>query len=102
MNALISLVYSVIAGFPAGSVVDHILVTVTGATAGATPLSQKLAPDASSVTFANLPADTYTVTAQGFPAIGAGFGTPAGTTFTITAPATVSLSLPATVTAAQS
>jgi hypothetical protein len=99
MNALISITYADVPGFPENSVVDHILVTVTGSTTPAT--SQSLPPSTGTVTFPNLPADTYTVTAQGFPATGAGFGTAASATFTITAPATVTLSLPATLSATQ-
>lgn len=99
-NILIS--YTDVPGFPAGSIVDHIVVTVTGTAAGNTlPNMQAVPPGTASVTF-DLIADDYTVSAQGFAADGTGFGKPVSTTFTITAAATISLSLPATVSATQS
>lgn len=80
---------------PAGTVVDHITVTVTGSAAGnTTPVSQSVPAGTTSVTFTSLPADTYTATAQAFPATGAGLGTPATGSFTITEPFTVTVQVP--------
>lgn len=100
-SAVVSVSYAVVDGFPPGSVVDHILVTCVGASTGAQP-SQTVPPGTTTATFTALAPDTYTFTAQGFPAAGAGFGTAVSTTLTVTAPATVSLNLPSTLSAAQS
>jgi len=100
MNANIAISYTDVPGFPAGSVVDHIIVTVVG-TANTLPNMQAVPPGTASVSF-DLAADDYTVSAQGFPATGPGFGLAVSTTFTITAAATISLSLPASLAATQS
>lgn len=100
MNANIAITYTDVPGFPAGSVVDHIVVTVVG-TANSLPNMQAVPPGTASVSF-DLAADDYTVSAQGFPVTGPGFGQAVTTAFSITAPATISLSLPATVSATQS
>jgi hypothetical protein len=100
-NAALSIGYGDVPGFPADSVVDHVLVTASATDPANTPAAQSVAPTTVSVTFANLNADTYTFTAQAFPATGSGFGTPVSVTLTITVPATISLSLPAGVKAAQ-
>ena len=100
MNANVSITYADMPGFPAGSIVDHIVVTVVG-TVNTLPNMQAVPPGTASVTF-DLIADDYTVSAQGFGADGTAFGKPVSTTFTITAPATISLSLPFTLTATQS
>lgn len=100
MNLIESITYAPSAPtFPAGTVVDHILCTLTGSTTPA--ISQSVAPLTASVTFPNVPADSYTVTAQAMDATGAPLGTAVSTTITITAPATISLNLPSAVTAAQ-
>jgi hypothetical protein len=100
MNLIESITYTPSSPtFPAGTVVDHILCTLTGA---ATPaVSQSVAPLTATVTFPNVAADTYTVTAQAIDATGAPLGTAVSTTLVVTAPATISLNLPSAVTAAQ-
>jgi hypothetical protein len=99
-NATCTITYALVPGFPAGSVIDHIKVTCVGATTGSTTTPLQLAPGAATAVFASLAPDTYTFTAQGFPATGAGFGTAVSATLTISTAATVSLSLPASMTAA--
>jgi hypothetical protein len=99
-NATCTITYASVAGFPAGSVVDHIKVTCVGAVTGATTTTLQLAPGAPTAVFSSLAADTYTFTAQGFPLSGAGFGTAVTATLVVGAGATVSLSLPASMTAA--
>jgi len=87
--------YSDVAGFPAGSVVDHVVVTATEA-AGAS-LTQSVAPGTASVTF-DLTPGTWDISAQGFPAVGAGFGKPAVLSgFVVAVPVTVTLSLPSAI-----
>jgi hypothetical protein len=99
MNAVLAVLYSVVPGFPAGSVVASISASITGTI---TPVvTQSVPPDTAGITFANVPADTYTFSVQGVDAAGNTFGTPVTGTFTISAPATVSLSLPATVSVTQ-
>ena len=95
-SAVLAITYAEVPGFPAGSVVDHIVATVTGAASS----SQSVAPGTSSVSF-SLAAGSYTFSVQAADASGAFFGSPVTGSFTITAPATVSLSLPASVTATQ-
>ena len=101
MNAILSIVYAPVPGFPAGSVVANILATITGSAAGSTPIVQTGAPGATSIEFANVAADTYTYSVSGEDASGNTYGTAVTGTFTITAPATVTLSLPSSVTVAQ-
>ena len=99
MNAVLAILYSLVPGFPAGSVVAHISASITGAV---TPvITQSVPPDTASITFANVPADTYTFSVAAMDASGNTFGTAVTGTFTITAPATVSLNLPSSVTASQ-
>ena len=94
-----TLVYSDVTGFPTGSVVDHILVTLTG-TNSVNNQSQSVAPSTATVTFSTVAADTYTVSAQAFPATGAGYGTAVvSAPVTSTGPVTITLSLPASVSA---
>ena len=100
-NALVSVTYAAVAGFPAGSAVDHILVTATAGTPANSPPAQSVAPNTPSVTFVNLAPDTYVIKAQAFPASGVGFGTAVTTTITITSTATVSLQLPSALVANQ-
>lgn len=101
-NAALALVYADQAGFPAGSVVDHITVTATAANPANSPAPQSVPPGTVQVTFPNLAPDDYTFTAQAFPATGPGFGSPATASLTIVGVSqTVSLSLPATLSASQ-
>jgi hypothetical protein len=85
---------------PAGSVVDHIVVTATASVPANSPPPQNIAPRTATVTFSNLTPDTYTFTAQAADASGNLFGTPATTTLAITA-TTVTLQVPSAITATQ-
>jgi hypothetical protein len=96
MNALASISYAPVEGFPVGSVVDHIVVTITGANTPAQ--TQNVAPGTGVVDFANVPADSYGFSVAAVDAAGNTFGTAVTGTFTITAPQTVTLSLPSAVT----
>jgi hypothetical protein len=96
-SATLTITYANVAGFPAGSVVDHIKVTCTGTTTGVQPVLS-LPSSTASATYTVPGPDTYTFTAQGFPLTGGGFGTPVSATLTITSGTTVSLSLPAAMT----
>ena len=98
-SATCTITYALVPGFPAGSVVDHILITCKGVVSGVQPPLQ-LAPGALTANYDVPVADTYTFTAQGMPLTGAGFGTPVTATLVITAATTVSLSLPSAMTAA--
>lgn len=100
-NAVAAITYAAQGGFPAGSVVDHILVTCTAHTPANSPPSQTVPPATATVTFVNLTPDTYVVAAQAFPATGTGFGTAVQASITITSTATVSLSLPSAVALSQ-
>lgn len=98
-NAIASIVYTDVPGFPAGSVVDHVVVTVTSSGASQ---SQNVPPGTTSVTFENLADGDYTLSVAGVDASGNTLGTPATGSFTLsTGPTTVTLSLPASVTASQ-
>jgi endoglucanase len=104
-NEVGTITYASQAGFAAGSVVDHINITITGKISGnTTPQSFNFPPGTPAATMPNLTPDTYTFTIQGMPASGAGFGTPltkdanGNSTFTVTAVQTsISLSLPSAV-----
>lgn len=100
LNAAVS--YDVVPGFPQGTVLDHIVVSLA-ATNPANNQSKSAAANAPSVSFANVPADTYTVSVQGAQASGAVLGTPVSQNITITQPVvTISLNLPSALTLSQS
>jgi len=104
MNLDLAVIYANIPGFPAGSVVAVIQATVTGTAAGnTTPIVQTGAPGVASLVFPLTVADTYTYSVAALDASSPPntFGTPVTGTFAITAPATVTLSLPSTVSASQ-
>lgn len=89
-----ALTYADVPGFPAGSVLDHIVVSVTDTSVSpTTTVSQNVAPGTASVSF-DLEAGSYSFTVAGVDASGVVFGTPVTGSFSVTAPATVSLSLP--------
>jgi hypothetical protein len=105
----LNLTYANTPGFPAAAVVAAILLSAVGASAAnATPVTQTVAPGTASVTFANLPADTYTFTAtpvdvNGNPLVAAGY-TPPTASLTVAAGtggggSTVSLNVPTGLTA---
>jgi hypothetical protein len=93
-----SVVYADVPGYPEGSVVDHILVTLTASGNAANSQSASVAPGTASVSFDNVQPDTYTASVQAFPATGAGYGTAvASNSIMVAAPVTVTLSLPASL-----
>jgi len=84
--------------FPAGTSVASIVATITGAAAGnTTPITQTVAAAAPSITFDNVIADSYTYSVAAVDSKGAVLGTAVTGSFTVSAPATISLSLPSTV-----
>lgn len=91
----INVSYADVGGFPAGSAVDHITVSISATQ------SQDVPAATASVSFADVAPGDYTATASAKDATGAVLGTPATASFTVVAPATVTLSLPATVTVTQ-
>jgi len=101
-NAVLTLTYAdSTPSFPEGTVIDHIVVGITD-TSASPPVSSttNVAPGTTSpITFLNVAPGTYTASAQAVDASGAALGGAATTTFTVAAPTTVSLSLPASITA---
>ena len=90
-----SLSYADVPGFPAGTAVDHIVVSVTDTSVSpTTTVSQNVAAGATSVTFADLDPGSYSYTVAGVDSSGVVLGTPVVGSFSVTAPATISLSLP--------
>jgi len=100
-QAIVTIAYSDVAGFPAGSVVDHVAVSITNTT-DSPPVSstQNVAPGTGTVTFPNLDPGSYTYSISAQDASNSVYGTAVTGTFTISAPATVTLSIPATATVA--
>ena len=101
-DSVVSITYADSAAtFPAGTVVDHIVVSIAD-TAASPPVlvSQNVPAATATVTFANVAPGTYTATAQAVDATGAALGAAATATFTVAAPATISVSLPASVSVA--
>lgn len=89
--------------FPAGSVVDHIVVSATGSAAGnTTPLTQNVPAQTAEgtvpVTFSLIP-DTYVLSAVAVDAGGNAFGAPATFTKVVSAPADVTLLVPTAISA---
>jgi hypothetical protein len=104
MNATLGISSGPQAGFAAGSVVAAILLTMVGQVNN-TPVTQSVAPDATSATFTGLAAgDTYTFTAipvdaSDNPLTAAGYSPPSST-LSVPAgpPATVTLTVPQVLT----
>ena len=96
MQVIGTIAYADVPGFPEGSVVDHVLVSIINSTGGVA--QQSVAPSTASVTFDGVAAGDYTYSIQAFPVSGAGFGTPVTGSFTVAAPATITLALPASAT----
>ena len=99
-NAVATLTYADVPGFPAGSVVDHVDVSITN-TATSAVTTQHVAPGTAAVTFSNVDPGSYTASAQALDGSGNTLGTAVTASFSITAPGTVSLSLPASLVVAQ-
>lgn len=100
-DAVASISYSDVPGFPAGTSVGSIEVTVTPS--GGTPILQSVAPGTTSVTFTGLADGNYTADAQAVGADDSLLGSPVSTTFTIASGGggTVTLSLPSGLSVAQ-
>jgi hypothetical protein len=104
MNLVLAVAYAPVSGFPAGSAVNVIQATVTGTAAGNTTPIVQTAPDGTGAfTFPLTVADTYTYTVEALDASTPPntYGTPVTGSFVVTAPTTVTLTLPSTVTASQ-
>jgi hypothetical protein len=98
MKATFAISYASLPGFPAGSVVDHIRVTVTGS---ATPAqSQNVSPGTTQVVFDPLAADSYSYAVDTVDPSGAVLSSRGGsfTVGTAAPPSTVTLSVPGGVT----
>jgi hypothetical protein len=96
-NEVGAITYADVPGFPAGTVVDHILVTATDA---AIPpvnpmLTQSVPEGTATVTFTGIAFGAYTFSVQAETAAGQPLGTAVTGKFTVVAPV-VTLSLPAT------
>lgn len=98
-NAVLTIDYVAFTA-PAGSVVDHIIIAATAENPANSPANQAVAPGTTSVTFDNLTPDTYTFTAQAFPATGPGYSSPVSTTLVVTSTSVV-LQIPGTLSAVQ-
>ena len=87
-------------GFPSGTVVDHIAVTVTAAFLAA-PQTQNIPPSQSSLVITGEAAGTYQYSVVGQDAANNALGTPVTGSFTLSAPATITLQLPTAVSVTQ-
>jgi len=92
----ITIGYTDVPGFPAGTAVDHYRLRVVGLVTPET--SQPVTGTSVDYTFPG--PDTYTVGVAGVGATGTVLGTEVTTTFVVAAPVTVTLSLPSSVTVA--
>ena len=103
MNALFAIVYAAVGGFAPGTVVSDIQITITGTAAGnTTPVVGTVAAGTTSADIALGVADAYSYSVQGLDASGKPLGTAVTGTFTLAAPATITLQLPSSVTVTQS
>lgn len=105
MNVSTSVSYGSVPGFAAAAVVAAIMVSLQGSDPAVKPLTQAVAPGTTSLSFSDVPADSYTVTAEPIDAdanvlTAAGY-TPPTTTLVVTAPSTVTLTVPVGVSASQ-
>lgn len=90
-----SITYADVPGFPAGASVDHVVVSITDTSVSpTTTVSQNIAPGTASVTFANLDTGSYSYTIAGVDGSGVVLGSPVTGSFSVTAPATITLNLP--------
>ena len=104
-TANLSILYADVAGFAAGTVVGGIVASITDTSVTPpTAVTQTVAAGTASVSFPNVAAGSYSFSVQAVD--GSTPPVPLGSavtgTFTITAPATISLSLPSGVTPTQS
>lgn len=97
-NAVLTIGYADVPGFPPGSVVAHIVVLITNQSASPpASQSQVVAPGTVTVNFDNLAEGDYSVSVQANAADGTPLGSPAIGTFKVAVPASVTLSLPTSV-----
>lgn len=104
MNLALAISYAPVDGFPAGSAVAGIQITVVGSAPGnTTPIVQTVSPGTDIVSFPLAVADTYSYSIEGVDAATPPntFGSPVVGSFAITAPATVTLTLPSSAVASQ-
>ena len=98
-NAVAIIAYANVPGFPLGTVIDHVSVSVTDQNNLVT--KQDVKPGDTSANFTGLADGAYQATAQAFDGHGTGLGSPATASFTITSPQTVSLSIPSALSVSQ-
>jgi len=101
-NAVLTIGYTDVPGFPPGSVVASILASIMNQNAGTPPETQTLPPGTVQATFGPLDPGDYSVLVQAVDANGSPLGGAATGSFNVPAPATVTLSLPTSVGAALS
>jgi len=94
-NVNFAIVFANVDGFPAGSAVDQLVLSISGPEAS----TQSLPANASTATVTINTAGDYSATVQAVDATGAHLGVAASATFSIAAPATVTLSLPSALSA---
>lgn len=95
----ITISYADVPGFPAGSAVANINVTVSNPDATVQPV-QSLPPATTSATFTATQVGNYGISVQAVDATGAALGPAVTATFSVQAPSTVTLSLPSSITVA--
>lgn len=99
-NLILAVTYADVPGFAPGTTVGSVVATLVGAV-NTTPVTQSSVTEADTITFVNVPADTYSYTVQALDANANPLGVAVVGSFTLTAPATITLSLPASVAASQ-
>lgn len=95
MAKSINISYAPVPGFPVGSAVSAIQVNVTDPTGAVTPLLAT--PDQASVAFDATVIGDYSVAVQAVDANGVVLGAAVSASFSVAAPATVTLSIPSAV-----
>jgi hypothetical protein len=95
MAKIANISYAVVDGFPAGSAVDHVAITVKdpNGVKTVTPVPS----DTPSFQFDAPIVGTYTASAQGVALDGSFLGAAVSVDFVVSTPATVSLSLPSAI-----
>ena|SRR6266704_1113269 len=97
MTVSVAVVYADVPGFPVGTSVSAVKVTITDTSGNAT--SQSVAPGTNSVSFENVAAGDYLMSVQALDQNGVGLGTAVTGSFNVPAPSTITLSLPQSATA---
>lgn len=100
MNIDAAITLSPVGGFPAGTVVNHLLLTAVGSNPANT-FSTNLPATATTGSLSGVAADTYAVTVQAQDINNTNLGPPAKGTITV-APPTITLNLPTAVSLSQS